>query len=414
MNDYYVFNVKTKQMKKTINISLLFFISIIINPQVILAQKDRDVEDFLEDMAAPINTTVPFLTISPDARSGGMGDIGAASSPDAFSQHWNPAKYAFIESEMGISLTYSPWMRSLVDDMNLLYLSGYKRLNDRSAFAGSLTYFSLGEIIFRENQNDPGTVYKPNEFAFDLSYSNQLTEHFSIAVAGRFIYSNLTQGQMVEGQQSSAGMAGAADVALYYQKDIDVSGLMNSNLAIGLDISNIGNKISYSDNLDKDFLPTNLRIGAAYKMQIDEYNAFTILADLNKLLVPSSPVRDSSGEVIAGIDDDVSPLTGMIHSFYDAPGGFKEEMHEIMWSIGAEYSYNNIVAFRAGYFHEHKTKGNRQYLTLGAGLKYNVMGLDFSYLIPVSTLATHPLKNTLRFSLTFDIGDFKKQQNKNN
>ena len=356
-----------------------------------------------------ITTAVPFLNIGPDARSGGMGELGAASQPDAMAQHWNPAKFPFIEKDMGFSVSYSPWLRKLVNDINLAYLTGYKKINDVSAVSGSLKFFSLGDITFTREDGSVIGTFRPNEFSIDAAYSRKLSQKVSMSVAGRFIYSNLTQGQEVSGQTTKPGTSGAADVALYYTSPMEVNWLEGSDFSFGAAITNIGAKISYSnDEFDKDFIPTNLRLGASWLMDLDEYNSLRFSIDLNKLLVPTPPIRsdstvDDNGEyiILAGMDDNVGVGQGMIQSFYDAPGGFSEEMKEFIWVVGAEYWYDKQFAIRAGYFHESEMKGFRQFFTLGAGLRYNVFGLDFSYLIP--TQQQNPLANTLRFTLTFDF-----------
>lgn len=348
-----------------------------------------------------ITTGVPFLMISPDARGGAMGDIGAATAPTTNSMYWNPAKYAFTEQDMGLAISYSPWLRSLVDDIGLSNVSFYKHLNDEEVVAATLRYFSLGSIVFTDQNGDDQGTYEPNEFAVDGAYSRKLSDNFSMAVAGRFIYSNLTLGQSVSGQETNAGTSIAADIAMYYQKDVQL-GPNDGLWSWGVNISNIGAKISYTDVAEKDFIPTNLRLGTALKMELDRYNDITFAMDLNKLLVPTPPeYDDETGEIINGYDDDVSVITGIFQSFYDAPDGFNEELREISLSLGAEYWYDNTLALRAGYFYEDETKGDRQYVTVGAGLKYNVFALDFSYLIPTGVQS--PLDNTLRFTLYFDF-----------
>jgi hypothetical protein len=366
-----------------------------------------------------ITTAVPFLNIGPDARSGGMGELGVATEPDAMSQHWNPAKYAFIEKDMGFSVSYSPWLRKLVNDINLAYLSGYKKIDDRSAISASLKFFSLGDITFTE---EDGTVignFRPSEFSVDAGYSRKFSNKLSGAVSGRFIYSNLTQGQTVQGQSTKPGTSVAADIAIFYTNEVDINWLEGSRINFGAAITNIGSKVSYSnDDADRDFIPTNLRFGPSWLMEIDEYNSIRLSLDINKLLVPTPPIYavDTSGQPIIengepviykGKDPDVAPVQGMIQSFYDAPGGFSEEMKEFIWVVGAEYWYDKQFAVRAGYFHESEMKGNRKFFTLGAGLRYNVFGLDFSYLIP--TEQQNPLQNTLRFTLTFDFDGFQNQ-----
>lgn len=366
-----------------------------------------------------VTTAVPFLMISPDSRGGSMGDIGVATSPDVNSLHWNPAKYAFAESEMAFSLSYSPWLRDLVDDIGMAYLSGYKKLDDQQAIAVSLRYFSLGNIQFTNQIGDPIGEYSPNEFSLSGTYSRKLGDRFSGAVSARFINSNLTMGQTVGGQETTAGTSFATDVAVYYQNDIRLNRL-DGEFAWGINISNIGAKIAYTRGAeDKDFLPTNLRIGPRLTLELDDYNEMSFMFDINKLLVPSPPIyeTDSIGNPIYddqnepviqdGMDPDVSVVGGMLQSFYDAPGGFSEELREYNFSVGMEYWYDQQFALRGGYFYEDATKGNRQYFTLGAGLRYNVFGLDFSYLIP--TDQRNPLSNTLRFSLSFDFEAFERQ-----
>ncbi|MBQ2514121.1 MAG: type IX secretion system outer membrane channel protein PorV [Bacteroidales bacterium] len=369
-----------------------------------------------------ITTAVPFLTIAPDSRAGAMGDIGCATSADANSQSYNPAKYVFSDNQFGFSLSYSPWLRQLVNDINLLYLSGYWRITDMDAIGASLRYFSLGDIEFMDENGQSVSTQNPNEFAIDFTYSRKLIDQLSIAITPRFIYSNLTAGQFVGGEETKAGLAGAADISLFYEQDFDVKAFENSTLRAGLCISNMGNKMSYSfGTLRRDFLPTNLKLGLGYEMNFDGYNKLTLNGELNKLLVPTNPIYaidsatgriiyDAAGNpvIAAGMDPDVSVPQGMIQSFYDAPGGFKEEMREIMWALGAEYSYRDIFFVRLGYFHESQYKGNRQFLSVGAGIKYSVFGFDVSYL--VATKQYHPLANTLRFSLNFDFVSANKNE----
>ena len=364
-----------------------------------------------------ITTAVPLLMIGPDARAGGMGDGGVASSPDANSMHWNPAKYSRIADDMGFSFSYTPWLRNLVNDINLAYVSFYKRINPVSTFASSLRYFSLGEITFTDNTGMPIGTYKPNEFAIDATYSRILSDKFSLAVAGRFIYSDLTQGQFVQGVETKPGISVAADIAMYWEDDVDWFKSMDATFAWGVNISNIGNKISYAGtNIEKDFIPTNLRIGPRLTLELDDYNSISFQVDINKLLVPTPPIYadstnpDGSYIILKGMDPNVSPIQGMIQSWYDAPGGFSEEMREFSFAFGTEYWYTDVLALRGGFFYEDLTKGNRKYATLGIGLRYNVFGLDFSYLIPV-TRDQNPLQNTLRFSLMFNLGKKSKSDN---
>lgn len=387
---------------------ILLVVAILLLSNSIFAQLDNnnlaidELSGKVIDGNRIISTGVPLLIIAPDARSGAMGDVGVASTPDANSLHWNAAKLAFMQNQTGVSFTYSPWLRELVSDIELLYLGGYYKVNERSTLGASLTYFSLGAIDFFDQEGMATGTYKPNEFAMDLAYTMKLNENFSISLTGRYIRSDLTQGQNVGTTQTHAANAGAADLGLYYQKAIKAT--RPSEYALGLQISNLGSKISYSDNMDSEFLPANLRLGGRYTTQLDQFNEISIMMDFNKLLVPTPPVyNDSTGAIFAGMDPNVGVFQGAIQSFYDAPNGFKEEIQEISLSIGAEYWYNKVLALRAGYFYEAKNKGARQYLTLGAGIKYNVMGLDISYLIATSALNNNPLKNTLRVGLNFDL-----------
>jgi len=356
-----------------------------------------------------ITTAVPFVMIAPDARGGGMGDNGVATTPDASSMHWNPAKYAFAEKDFGFATSYSPWLRALVSDINLAYVAGYKRFDDVQAVAASLRYFSIGSITFTDITGNQIGDYKPNEFAIDATYSRKLTDKWSGAVAVRYINSNLTQGQFVQGLETKPGQTVAADVAVYHQRELLWSSMENAEMAFGLNISNIGAKISYSDaTTDKDFIPTNLRLGGRLTMDVDDYNRLSFSIDVNKLLVPTPPIyaKDTAtGEtyIFKGKDPNVNVVEGIMQSWYDAPDGFSEELREFIFSVAGEYWYNKQFAVRGGYFNEHPTKGNRQFFTLGAGLRYNIFGLDFSYLIP--TEQKNPLENTLRFTLTFDFDE---------
>lgn len=367
----------------------------------------------------PITTAVPFLLIAPDARSGGMGDAGVSSTPDVYSMFWNPAKYAFADKDFGFGIGYVPWLRGLVNDIGLASVAGYKKFGDKQAIAFSLRYFSMGSVTFtNETGQELGDV-KPNEWTIDATYARKFSPSFSGAVAGRFIYSNLVPVKYIENVRP--GTSVAADVSLYYHKELAIKGLTASWFSFGLNISNIGSKISYSSSsVTRDFIPTNLRLGPSLIMDIDEYNRLTISVDLNKLLVPTPPIyaTDSSGnpikgEIAKGKDPNVSPVTGMIQSFYDAPGGFKEELQEWNVSPAIEYWYNKLFSIRAGYFYENVNKGDRQFFTIGAGLRYNVFGLDFSYLVPVKS--NNPLQNTMQFTLLFNfdkVENTDKQQSK--
>lgn len=361
-----------------------------------------------------ITTSVPFTLIAPDARAGALGEAGVASSPDANSMHWNPAKYAFIEKDFGFAISYSPWLRKLVSDINLAYVSGFYRIDERSAVAASLGYFSLGDITFTNDQGQDVGTYRPNEFLIDGTYSRKFSPVISGAVAARFIYSNLTQGQFVQGAETTAGTSIAADVAIYYEKDVDL-GSTDSRVSWGINISNIGNKISYSKTaIRKDFIPTNLRFGGGLEMFLDDYNSLTFLLDVNKLLVPTPPVYDTTFDnagnrnIKDGLDPNVGVVKGIIQSWYDAPGGFSEEMREFNFGIGMEYWYAKQFSVRGGFFYEDKTKGNRKFATVGAGLRYNVFGLDLSYLIPIEQ--QNPLENTLRFTLVFNFDSYKTKK----
>jgi hypothetical protein len=352
-----------------------------------------------------ITTAVPFLLISPDSKAGAMGDVGVATTPDANSMHWNPAKLAFVDDDMGFSMSYVPWLRALVPDINLSYLAGYRKLNDNEAIGLELRYFSLGDITFTDILGTTIGQYKPSEFALGTSYSRKLSDNFSLAISGRYIYSNLTGGQSAGGIPTVAGQSIAADISGYYTNPIRLRG-KDFDLAIGGNISNIGSKISYTETAVQDFIPINLRLGTALGTEFDDYNKISFAFDVNKLLVPTPPVYDNEGEITIGQDPNVSVVSGVFQSFGDAPGGFSEEMREINYSMGTEYWYANQFAIRAGYFFEHDTKGGRKFFTFGSGVKYNVFALDFSYLINASRAinGNNPLANTMRFTLVFDFG----------
>lgn len=363
-----------------------------------------------------ISTAVPFMIIAPDARSSAMGDVGVSTSPDVYSMHWNPAKYAFIQDDFSVGLAYSPWLRELVNDMNIAYVGMSKRLSSKSTLAATLRYFSLGELMFTDEDNNTIGAYSPNEWAIDVAYSRKLGKYISGAVAGRMIYSNLTQGVK---DYSKPAVSVAADIAVYYTRPVYWFSTMNANFSWGVSINNIGSKMNYNEaNMEKDFIPTNLRLGPTLKLDIDDYNSLAFSVDLNKLLVPTPPIyatdpetgaiiyKDGEPVIAAGKNDNVGPIQGMFQSFLDAPGGFSEELKEITLGLGAEYLYNQTFSVRTGFFHESKMKGNRRYMTFGAGLRYNVFNIDVSYLVPVNNTATsgtNPLEGTLRFSLTFNL-----------
>ena len=346
-----------------------------------------------------IQTTVPFLTIAPDSRGGGMGDIGVASSPDVNSQHWNAAKYPFLDRAAGVSLAYTPWLRNLVSDINLAYLSGFYNFGGRQTISGSLKYFSLGEVIFTDDIGLTIGNYIPNEFAVDAAYSRLLSDFFSAALAIRFIRSDITGGgsSYDSQQQYSAGYSFAADLGMYYQHPMDL-GNYDGEIAWGMNFSNLGSKISYTEGSDKQFIPANLRAGLRYTLDMDDYNSISVLADFNKLLVPTPPVLNELNEVEYGREIPKSLPLSWIQSFYDAPAGFKEEIREITYSGALEYLYREQFAMRAGYHFEHETKGNRKFFAVGIGLNLNVFFIDFSYLISTSG-RSNPLANTMRFTL---------------
>ncbi len=363
-----------------------------------------------------ILTAVPFLRIVSDARSGAMGDVGIGISADANAMHFNQSKLVLADKPLGVSATYTPWLRSLgLTDVYLAYLTGYYKLDDMQAVGVGLRYFALGDIQFTDENGNPTGNGRPNEFEFTAAYSRKLSEKFSAAVGAKFIYSNLASGQQVDGQTIDAGTAGAADISLTYDTEFEANG-NPSDLTLGLAITNIGSKITYTNagNQQKDFLPTNLGLGGAWTINFDNYNSLTLAADVNKLLVPTRCFDDNRTTDIdeCDLDDnkvadwrEESPIGGMFSSFSDAPGGFDEELKELMFSFGLEYWYDKQFAVRAGYFTESRTKGDRHYFTVGLGLKYNIFGLNFSYLVP-TTNQRNPLDNTLRFSLLFDFGAF--------
>lgn len=362
------------------------------------------------DMFNPVNTSVTSQMIAPDARAAGMGDVGVATDPDVNSQYWNPAKYPFCISRAGVSLNYTPWLRQLVSDMDLAYLSGYYRIGDYSAVSASLRYFSLGEVMTNYDSTtgeSSGMTINPYEMSFDVAYSLMLSEKFSLAAAVRWIYSDLTYDYT---DDTSPGSAFAADIACYYNDYINI-GARECQLGIGLNISNIGSKITFGGDDNSEFIPTNMRLGLALMVPIDEFNRFTIAADANKLLVPTYP-KQEEGESTEDYQQrvqkeyyDVSSISGIFKSFGDAPGGFKEELQEINWSVGAEYVYNDKFTLRAGYHHESENKGNRKYFTVGAGFRMSAFSLDCGYVI--ATAKSNALDQTLRFTLGFDMDGIK-------
>jgi len=366
-----------------------------------------DIENF-----NPITTGVPFLLIGADPRSGGLGDIGVVTSADAFSQQWNPAKYAFSLSKQGIGVTYTPYLNKLVNDIFLGNLTYYNRLNERSAVAASFRYFSNGEIELRETAEQEPLIVKPNELMFDVSYSLRLSERFSMAVAGRYIRSDLKLQSAVA--DATAANTFAVDIAGYYQSEEIPYNDFDGRWRMGFDISNIGPKLKYDEVGSESFLPTNLALGGGFDFILDEYNKIGVSGQVNKLLVPTrqDPDINGDGEITAEERaqtneeyNDITFISGMFKSFGDAPGGFSEELKEFTWALGAEYWYQDVFAFRGGYFHESDMKGGRQFATLGAGFRYTAINIDISYLFSTSALANSPLDGTLRFGLTFNFGD---------
>lgn len=363
----------------------------------------------------PITTAVPFLMISPDSKQGAMGDVGAATDPDVNSIHWNGSKLAFMEKKFGVGATVTPWLRLLVPDINMYYLTGYGKLNSKQTVGASLRYFSLGNIELTDATGVRTGSFKPNEFAIDLAFSQKLSKNFSLGVATRFINSSISR-VYFNGSSGNAASTFAVDLSMFYKSDKFKLADKKTVGTFGLAFTNIGAKIKYSN--DQNFIPMNMRLGGGLKMEIDDYNTFGIYVDFNKLLVPTPPVYQqtitASGQqqdvidpatgkkvIEKGKDPNVDIATGIIQSFSDAPGGFSEELKEVNESIGLEYSYNNIFAVRGGYFHEAKTKGARQFFTVGAGFKFKVIGVDFSYLIPTSL--QNPLQRTWRVTLSFNF-----------
>lgn len=354
-----------------------------------------------------ITTGVPFLQIAADARAAGMGDIGVATSPDTYSQQWNPAKYAFATDKQGFSVSYTPYLTDIVNDISLGQVTYYNRFNDRSAFAGSIKYFGLGEIELRENANDVPRLVSPNEFAIDGSYSLHLSDYFSMAVGGRFIHSNLKVAS--DNGDASPASTFAVDIAGYYQSEEIAYSDFNGRWRGGFNIQNLGPKISYdNDEFNNNFLPANLKIGGGFDFILDEYNKIGVNLEFNKLLVPTPQYEnsDTAAETAQKTEDyrKIGWVSGIFKSFGDAPGGFSEELKEITYALGAEYEYQDSFSLRTGYFNESNEKGARKFFSLGAGFKYNVVKVDVSYLFSASKVK-NPLENTLRFSLTFNFGD---------
>lgn len=358
-----------------------------------------------ERCANAVTSAVPFLRITPDARGGAMGDVGIATSADPNGMHYNQSKLAFADKNVSISATYTPWMRNLgLNDVYLAYLAGYVKLDKFQTVGLSLRYFSLGDIEFTDENGQSLGQGRPNEFEVSGAYARKLSDKLSAAVGAKFIYSNLATGRIVEGNEIKPGVAGAADISVTYKTPLSVS-KNKSDLTVGVAITNLGSKITYTNSINRDFIPTNLGLGVAWRLNLDEYNSLTFTTDFNKLLVPTPrPDIDDDGD---GKPDykQLSPVRGVFRSFGDAPGGFSEELKEITTGLGAEYWYDDQFAVRLGYFYENYSKGNRKYFSVGLGVKYNIFGLNFSYLVP-TTNQRNPLDNTLRFSLVFDFDAF--------
>ncbi len=361
-------------------------------------------QDDKNTMFNPVEHAVISQTIAPDARSAGMGDVGGATDPDVNSQYWNLAKYPFCISRAGVALNYTPWLRQLVNDIDMAYVAGYYRIGDYSALSGSLRYFSLGEVY---TSDDSDITVKPYEMALDVAYSRMLSETFSLGVGLRWIYSDLRYDYSEDSKPASAF---AADVAMYYNNYV-MLGSRECQLGLGLVASNIGSKISYYGDEESQFIPANLRLGASLMVPVDEWNRFSFSADANKLMVPTVP-RQEVDEANSDYQDrvrreysDISSISGIFKSFGDAPGGFKEELEEVQWSVGAEYVYHDQFSLRAGYHHESESKGNRKYFTVGGGFRMNVFSLDVGYVI--ATGQSNPLDKTLRFTLAFDMDGIK-------
>jgi len=361
-----------------------------------------------QDARNPIRFAMPILVVAPDARSGGLGDIGVATSPTTDAQNWNAAKYTFIESKTGASLSYIPWLRNIgaTNYINLLYLTGFYKFDDRNAIGAALRYFSVGELDFIGNNREWLQTTNPNEWAIDASYTRLLSDYISMSLTGRYIHSDLTGGYY-DGHNVTSKPSGAfaVDVGLYWNKPIFM-GDKTGSVAIGGAISNIGTKMSYAPNSDEIksyFLPTMLRVGAEWLTHLNFYHDIAVNVELSKYLVPTTPVRDADNRIVAGMDDNVGIVQGMIQSFYDAPGGFKEEMEEIMIGTGIEYTYARQFMMRAGYYYDHKSV-NRKYFTIGAGMRYQMFTLDIAYLIPTAQGFSNPLANTIRMSLSIDFG----------
>ncbi len=403
------------RMKK----SIVYIASLVLTINGFSQTISKDDQDFTVQLNT-ITTAVPFLLIAPDSRASAIGDAGVATSPDANSFHWNTSKLAFSKEKAEFGVSYSPWLKQLVDDIHLSYISGYTKIGKNQTIGGSLRYFSLGNITFTDEQGNLIREFNPNEFELLGGYAFKLSDRSAIGANAKFVYSNLTGGINAGSIGTKAGVAGAVDLSYsYFNEDIDVGG-RDGTLSFGANISNLGNKVAYTVEADRDFLPANLRLGSALKLDFDEYNSLTTTVDFNKLLVPTLPVRAGDGTILSGKENiDVGVTAGLLQSFYDAPGNvvvaedstaiveggsrFKEELNEINIGGGLEYWYSDVLAIRGGYFYEHRAKGDRKYFTFGAGIYYSVFGIDVSYLAAINR--TNPLANTVRFSLKFKFAN---------
>ncbi len=392
----------------------IFLLFIAVSSNFAVAQVSPDVSG-QDRSSRVIVTAVPFLNFAPDSRHSGMGDVGVATSPDANSAHWNAGKLAFIESDIGFSLSYSPWLGKMVPDMSLNYLTGYKRIDGVSAFGFDLRYFNMGSIHLTDIYGSELGEFTPRDIAIGATYSRKLSDNLSLGISARFIHSNLSGNLGTSnGNESRPGISVGTDVGVYYTKEVYLSG-KDMDWSWGANISNIGPKLTYNSADDLDYIPTNLRLGTALRLPLDDFNSLTFALDLNKLLVPTTPiyvrdefgipVTDAEGNLVIAPDGGKDPnrplISGILGSFSDAPGGFSEEMQELMVSVGVEYSYDDKFALRTGYFYENPDKGGRNYFTLGVGFRYHQLGFDFSYLVPQQQ--NHPLAETLRFSLAYNI-----------
>ena len=392
---------------------IIIAISLLITLPNLLWAQDEATEETIQAFT-PITTGVSFLTVAPDARGGGLGDVGAATTPDADAQYWNPAKYAFISAEGGASVSYVPWLRKLVSDIDLISASGYYKIKDVQTVAASFRFFSLGNVLIQKEPGDNGLNIKPYDLAVDVSYSRMLTKNFSMGVALRFIWSDLTGGYSADGEYVTPGWSIAADISGYYGQKVPFAWGTGYG-AFGFNISNIGKKVEYGDYRSAAFLPTNLRLGGSFTMPIDQYNHISLNVDLNKLLVPSRPIYNSDieteEEYQARLDEyyNMDPITGIGRSFVDMPDGtpydFVQQLNKVNFSLGLEYDYNEQFFGRVGYFNESKQMGNRKYVTFGAGFKLNVFALDVAYVLSVTK--NNPLDQTLRFTLGFNMNGIK-------